>query len=72
LSKNTFALLTGTVFLIVAVAHALRLVFKWELIVAGWQVPMWVSAVAIIAAGYLQLSPFVLQGETGHPIRYFL
>jgi hypothetical protein len=58
LSKNTFALLAGTVFLIVAVAHALRLVFKWELIVAGWQVPMWVSTVAIIAAGYLAYEGF--------------
>jgi hypothetical protein len=58
LSKNTFGLLAGTVFLIVAVAHALRLVFKWEVIVAGWQVPMWISAVAIIAAGYLAYEGF--------------
>jgi hypothetical protein len=61
LSKNTFALLAGTVFLIVAVTHALRLVFKWELIVAGWQVPMWVSAVAIIAAGYLAYEGFQMR-----------
>lgn len=58
MSKNTFALLAGTVFLIVAVAHALRLVLKWEVIVAGWQVPMWISAVAIIAAGYLAYEGF--------------
>jgi hypothetical protein len=58
LSKNTFALVAGTVFLIVAVTHAMRLVFKWELIVAGWQVPMWVSAVAVIAAGYLAYEGF--------------
>jgi hypothetical protein len=61
LSKNTFALLAGTVFLIVAVTHALRLVFKWELIVAGWQVPMWVSAVAIVAAGYLAYEGFQMR-----------
>jgi hypothetical protein len=61
LSKNTFALLAGTIFLIVAVAHALRLVFKWEVIVAGWQVPMWVSAVAIVAAGYLAFEGFQMR-----------
>jgi len=53
LSKNTFALLAGAIFLIVAVAHALRLIFKWQVIVAGWHVPMWVSAVAVVIAAYL-------------------
>jgi hypothetical protein len=61
LSNNTFALLAGTIFLIVAVAHTLRLVFKWEVIVAGWQVPMWVSAVAIVAAGYLAFEGFQMR-----------
>ncbi len=53
MSKNTFSLLASTIFLIVAVAHALRLVFKWQVIVAGWQVPMWLSAVAFVVAVYL-------------------
>jgi hypothetical protein len=53
LGKNTFSLLAGTIFLIVAVAHALRLVFKWQVIVAGWDVPMWVSVVAVVIAAYL-------------------
>jgi hypothetical protein len=53
LSKNTFIQLAVVIFFVVAVVHALRLVFKWEVIVAGWQVPMWVSVVAVIAAAYL-------------------
>jgi hypothetical protein len=53
LSKNTFSLVASTIFLIVAIAHALRLVFKWQVIVAGWQVPMWLSAVAFVVAVYL-------------------
>ena len=53
MNKNMFPLLAGAIFLIVAVAHALRLVFKWEGIVAGWLVPMWVSAVALVIASYL-------------------
>jgi hypothetical protein len=58
LSKNTFSLVAGTIFLIVALAHALRFVFKWEVIIAGWQVPMWLSGVAIVIAAYLAYEGF--------------
>jgi hypothetical protein len=58
LSKNTFSLLAGAIFLIVAIAHASRLIFKWEVIVADWHVPMWVSAVAVVIAGYLAFEGF--------------
>jgi len=58
LSKDTFSLMAGTIFLIVAVAHALRLAFKWEVIVAGWQVPMWVSGGAVVIAAYLAYEGF--------------
>jgi hypothetical protein len=53
-----FSLVAGTIFLIVAVAHALRLAVKWEVIVAGWQVPMWVSGVAVVIAAYLAYEGF--------------
>jgi len=53
MGKDAFSRLAGTIFLIVAVVLALRLVFKWQVLVAGWQVPMWVSAVAFIMGVYL-------------------
>jgi hypothetical protein len=52
-SKTSFSVQAGVIFLIVAVAHALRLVFKWAVVIAGWQLPMWVSAVALVVAAYL-------------------
>jgi hypothetical protein len=58
LSKNAFSVLAGAIFLIVAVAHALRLIFKWEVIVAGWLVPMWLSVVAFVIAAYLAYEGF--------------
>ena len=58
MSKTSFSVLVGAIFLIVAVAHALRLVFKWEVVIAGWQVPMWLSAVAFVIAGYLAYESF--------------
>ena len=58
MNKNMFLLLASAIFLIVAVAHALRLAFKWEVIVAGWQVPMWVSGGAVVIAAYLAYEGF--------------
>ena len=31
------------IFLLVAVLHLLRLIFKWEVMIAGHMIPMWVS-----------------------------
>jgi uncharacterized membrane protein len=58
LSKNTFSLLAAAIFLIVAVAHALRLIFKWQVIVADWHAPMWVSAVVVVIAACLAYEGF--------------
>jgi hypothetical protein len=64
LSKNTFQLLAGVIFLIVALAHAVRLIFKWEVIIAGWQVPMWLSAIAAVIAAYLAYEGFRMRTRT--------
>ncbi|HYL67937.1 MAG TPA: hypothetical protein VEX69_02130 [Candidatus Limnocylindria bacterium] len=58
MSKNAFSTLAGVIFLIVAAAHALRLFFKWDVVIAGWLVPTWVSAVALVVAGYLAYEGF--------------
>ena len=58
MSKNMFSVVAGAIFLIVAVAHVLRLIFKWQVIVADWHVPMWVSAVAVVIAAYLAYEGF--------------
>ena len=58
MSKDAFSRLAGAIFLTVAVVHALRLMLKWQVIVAGWQVPMWVSAVACVMATYLAYEGF--------------
>ena len=58
MSKNSFSLLAGTIFLIVAVAHALRLVLKWEVVIAGWLVTMSISAAALVIAAYLAYEGF--------------
>ena len=53
MSQKTFSLVVGLVFLLIAVMHALRLALRWEAVVNGWSVPMWVSALALLIAAYL-------------------
>ena len=51
--QKTFSLVAGLIFLLIAVMHGLRLAFKWQAVLNGWSVPMWVSAVAIVITAYL-------------------
>ena len=53
MKQKTFSLATGLIFLVIAVLHVLRLAFKWEAVLNGWVVPMWVSALALLIAAYL-------------------
>ncbi|HTY44457.1 MAG TPA: hypothetical protein VMD52_00475 [Patescibacteria group bacterium] len=49
--RNTLAFkVAGVVFLLVAAAHLLRLVFKLEIIAGTFVVPMWLSSFGFIFA----------------------
>ena len=45
----------GIIFAIFALGHVVRLIKQAEVLVAGNQIPMWVSVVALIIAGGLSL-----------------
>jgi hypothetical protein len=53
MSQKAFSLVVGLVFLLIAVMHGVRLALRWEAVVNGWSVPMWVSALALLIAAYL-------------------
>lgn len=59
--QKAFNTLTGVVFLVIAVLHLARLVFRWDAVIGGWAVPTWVSALALVLSGYLALSAFQLR-----------
>ena len=48
-----FTTIAVSVFGIVALLHLHRLVFGWEVIVAGWSVPRWLSTLGTLIAGFL-------------------
>lgn len=53
MSQHAFNVTAGVIFLIIAVLHAIRLFLRWEAVIGGWTVPVWISGVAIVVSGYL-------------------
>ena len=51
--KKPITTITVVILALVALAHALRLLFGWSVAVAGTDVPNWVSIVALIVAAGL-------------------
>ncbi|MBI4135153.1 hypothetical protein HY477_00230 [Candidatus Uhrbacteria bacterium] len=60
MSTRTYFQATGTIFGLIAALHLLRLVFGWEAQIGSIAVPMWVSVIAVILAGYLFYQSFRL------------
>ena len=58
MTQRAFNLAAGTLFLIVALLHALRLLFGWPASIGGWIVPMWISWAGVVLAGFLAYSAF--------------
>jgi hypothetical protein len=51
--QRTFILTAGVILLLIAIGHLSRVIFGWDAVIGGWAVPMWVSVVALLIAGYL-------------------
>jgi hypothetical protein len=58
MSRRSYALVTGVIFLVIAILHLLRVIFGWAAIIGGWIMPIWVSWVALVVAGYLAYEGF--------------
>jgi hypothetical protein len=48
-----FTTIAIVIFSLVAVLHALRLIFGWQAVIDGLVIPMWASVVGLIIAGWL-------------------
>lgn len=60
MNQKTYLLISGTVFLMVAVAHLTRLIAGWDIAVAGWVAPHWISVPGLIIPGCLSAWGFML------------
>ena len=56
MTVRTYAITTSLIFFLVAVLHLLRLVWQWDLVIGGWNFPMWASIVAVLVASFLSFA----------------
>ena len=63
IDQKTYFLITSVIFLIIAVLHVMRIVLGWPAAIGGWEVPFWLSWVAVILAGYLAYIGFKFSGK---------
>lgn len=60
MNQKTFTQSAGIIFGLIALLHIFRIVYRWEAVIGGWAVPMWLSWVALAIAGYLAYSSYQL------------
>lgn len=53
MSEKVYCTISGVIFTIGALFHLGRLCAGWELILAGWSAPIWMSWIAFFATGIL-------------------
>jgi len=61
MKQGAFVLVTSSILALIALLHALRLIYGWNVTIGEWTVPVWVSAVGFLIAGYLALQGFLLK-----------
>lgn len=61
MSQKLFLLIVGTIFAVIAVLQFLRLSLGWDAVIGGWNVPTWVSGLAVLVGLYLSYTSFRLR-----------
>ena len=61
MNQKIFSTVTFIVFSLIAILHALRLVYGWNAVIGGWEVPMWMSYLAVVFFVYLTYNAFKLR-----------
>lgn len=54
----------SAIFGIIAIMHGLRLIRQWPANIAGWDVPLWLSGIGILLAGYLSWKLWQVAAKT--------
>ena len=60
MDMDNFHVLTGVMFLFVLLVHGTRVFNGWDVFIGPCVVPMWVSYVVVLIAGYLAYHAFGL------------
>jgi hypothetical protein len=68
--NRVYSAITAFIFLVIAMAHLSRLIVGWEVTIASWVVPQWVSIPGLIVTGLLSLWGFKLSSRPGTRRKY--
>jgi hypothetical protein len=58
MTVRTYALISGILFLLVAILHLVRVIMQENVLIGSWHFPMWASIVAIVVSGFLSFVGF--------------
>jgi hypothetical protein len=53
MNLKNYLTLAAVIFAVVALAHLVRVLLNWPIVIDGWIVPVWLSWVAFVAASAL-------------------
>ena len=62
-----YTLVSGVFLSLLTVAQLLRVVMRWPVHVASFEVPIWFSVVAAVIVGSLAIWAFRARGQADHP-----
>ena len=60
MTPRVFSLITATLFSLIALLHAVRLLQGWQVTIGGAVVPLWVSWIGLAISGFLAYEGFLL------------
>jgi hypothetical protein len=60
MTQRSFSLIAAAVFSLIALGHAIRLLFGWHVTVENMVVPVWISWIGLAVATYLAYEGFKL------------
>jgi len=58
MDKNKSLLISAIIFGVIGFLHLLRSLFGWQLILANFNIPLYLSYIAVIVLGYLSWSMY--------------
>lgn len=58
MSEHAFSLTVGIVFLLIALAHLLRILIGAPVVVLDIPIPVWASGIAVVITGFLSYEGF--------------
>ena len=58
MDKNKSLLIAAIIFGVIGFLHLLRSLFGWQLVLANFKIPLYISYIAVIVLGYLSWSMY--------------